>query len=57
MVTSLPDVSEVPDKGFDGWRAWVLDAAQVGLDHDRAAAAVDVGFHHRRHGVVDHVRD
>jgi hypothetical protein len=28
VVTSLPDVSEVPDKGFDGWRAWFLDAAR-----------------------------
>ncbi len=28
VVTSLPDMSEVPDKGFDGWRAWFLDAAR-----------------------------
>ncbi len=28
MVTSLPDVSEVPDKGFDGWRAWFLATAR-----------------------------
>jgi hypothetical protein len=28
VVTSLPDVSEVPEKGFDGWRAWFLDAAR-----------------------------
>lgn len=28
VVTSLPDVSEVPEKGFDGWRAWFMDAAR-----------------------------
>jgi hypothetical protein len=28
VVTSLPDVSEVPEKGFDGWRAWFIDAAR-----------------------------
>jgi hypothetical protein len=28
VVTSLPDVSEVPDKGFDGWRAWFLATAR-----------------------------
>ncbi len=28
VVTSLPDVSEVPDKGFEGWRAWFVEAAR-----------------------------
>ena len=28
VVTSLPDVSEVPEMGFDGWRAWFLDTAR-----------------------------
>jgi len=28
VVTSLPDVSELSDLGFDGWRAWFVDAAR-----------------------------
>ncbi len=28
VVTSLPDVSELPTLGFDGWRAWFVDAAR-----------------------------
>jgi len=28
IVTSLPDVSEVPGLGFDGWRSWFIDAAR-----------------------------
>lgn len=28
VVTSLPDVSEVPERGFDGWRTWFIDAAR-----------------------------
>ena len=27
IVTSLPDHSEVPELGFEGWRAWFVDAA------------------------------
>jgi hypothetical protein len=27
VITSLPDVSEVPALGLDGWRAWFEDAA------------------------------
>lgn len=27
VVTSLPDASELPKLGFDGWRAWFVDAA------------------------------
>ena len=29
IVTSLPDVSEVPRLGFDGWRAWFRDVAEL----------------------------
>lgn len=28
VITSLPDVSEVPELGFDGWRAWFVEAAR-----------------------------
>lgn len=28
VVTSLPDVSERPDLGFDGWRSWFVLAAR-----------------------------
>ncbi|HVK78479.1 MAG TPA: hypothetical protein VM734_34505 [Kofleriaceae bacterium] len=27
VVTSMPDVSELPDLGFDGWRRWFVDTA------------------------------
>jgi hypothetical protein len=27
VVTSLPDVSEIPALGFDGWQRWFVDAA------------------------------
>ena len=29
VITSLPDVSEVPALGFDGWTAWFVEAAGV----------------------------
>jgi hypothetical protein len=29
VITSLPDVSEVPALGFDGWRAWFGQAAEA----------------------------
>lgn len=29
VVTSLPDVSELPALGLDGWRAWFRDAART----------------------------
>ena len=29
MVTSLPDVSELPGLGFDGWRRWFIDTAAL----------------------------
>ena len=28
VVTSLPDVSEMPERGFDEWRAWFVAAAR-----------------------------
>lgn len=28
VITSLPDVSEVPELAFDTWRAWFVDAAR-----------------------------
>lgn len=31
VVTSLPDVSELPDLGFDGWCRWFEDAAALTL--------------------------
>jgi hypothetical protein len=27
VITSLPDVSEVPELGLDGWRSWFVEAA------------------------------
>jgi hypothetical protein len=32
VVTSLPDRSEVPELGFDGWRRWFEDAAALVMD-------------------------
>jgi hypothetical protein len=29
VVTSLPDVSELPELGFDGWRRWFVDTART----------------------------
>lgn len=29
VVTSLPDLSELPELGFDAWRAWFLDAVRT----------------------------
>lgn len=31
-ITSLPDVSEVPALGFDGWTAWFVEAAGAVMD-------------------------
>jgi hypothetical protein len=28
VVTSLPDLSELPQLGFEGWRSWFIDAAR-----------------------------
>ncbi len=28
IITSLPDVSELPHLGLEGWRAWFIDAAR-----------------------------
>ncbi len=29
LVTSLPDVSELPALGFEGWRSWFMGAAEL----------------------------
>ncbi len=29
LVTSLPDASELPALGFDGWRRWFVEAAEL----------------------------
>jgi hypothetical protein len=29
VVTSLPDVSELPELGFEGWRSWFIEAARA----------------------------
>jgi len=31
VITSLPDVSEVPERGFEGWKRWFGDAARAVL--------------------------
>lgn len=31
MITSLPDLSEVPHLGFEGWKTWFEDAAALTL--------------------------
>jgi hypothetical protein len=31
VITSLPDVSEVPERGFEGWQAWFGQAARAVL--------------------------
>jgi hypothetical protein len=33
VVTSLPDISEVPHMGFDGWKHWFEDAARLTMDN------------------------
>jgi len=40
IVTSLPDVSELPALGFDGWRRWFIDTAALilGRSHEQAVA-------------------
>lgn len=29
IVTSLPDVSELPELGFEGWREWFIDTSEL----------------------------
>ncbi|HET7754903.1 MAG TPA: SAM-dependent methyltransferase [Anaeromyxobacteraceae bacterium] len=29
IVTSLPDASELPELGFDGWRRWFIETAEL----------------------------
>jgi len=43
IITSLPDSSEVPALGFEGWRAWFSDAAEAAC-RALADAAVAVFF-------------
>jgi hypothetical protein len=31
VITSLPDLSELPELGFDGWQRWFVDAARTVL--------------------------
>ena len=31
VITSLPDVSEVPERGFEGWKSWFVHAARAVL--------------------------
>ncbi len=40
IITSLPDSSEVPALGFDGWRAWFSDVSRLICErlHDDAVA-------------------
>lgn len=32
IITSLPDSSEIPTLGYDGWRAWFVDAVKACID-------------------------
>lgn len=52
VVTSLPDVSELPGLGFDGWRHWFVRAARAAMgcvDDDGVAVFFQSDI--RRHGV------
>jgi hypothetical protein len=51
-ITSLPDVSELPGLGLDGWRRWFVAAAAAAM-HSVADDGVAVFFQSdiRRHGV------
>lgn len=52
VVTSLPDVSELPGLGFDGWRAWFVAAARAAMDAvDDEGVAIFFQSDIRRHGV------
>lgn len=52
LVTSLPDVSELPGLGFDGWRDWFIGAARASMGCV-ADDGIAVFFQSdiRRHGV------
>lgn len=43
VVTSLPDVSEVPRLGYDGWRRWFIDTAALAC-RTVATSAVTIFF-------------
>ncbi|MCU1282396.1 MAG: uncharacterized protein JWM53_5942 [bacterium] len=52
VVTSLPDLSELPSLGFDGWRRWFVAAAQAAMrsvDDDGVAVFFQSDIRH--HGV------
>jgi hypothetical protein len=52
VVTSLPDLSELPALGFDGWRRWFVAAAQAAMrsvDDDGVAVFFQSDIRH--HGV------
>jgi hypothetical protein len=36
VITSLPDVSEVPERGFEGWKAWFGEATPSASSSPRA---------------------
>ncbi len=52
VVTSLPDLSELPGLGLDGWRRWFIAAAQAAMrsvDDDGVAVFFQSDIRH--HGV------
>ena len=52
VVTSLPDLSELPGLGLDGWRRWFVDAARAAMravDDDGVAVFFQSDIRH--HGV------
>src|SRR3954453_19691871 len=52
VVTSLPDVSELPALGFDGWRRWFVAAARAAMGcGGEGRVARFFPSDHRRHGV------
>ncbi|MCA9630378.1 MAG: SAM-dependent methyltransferase [Myxococcales bacterium] len=40
LVTSLPDVSELPQLGFDGWRSWFIETSALVCErsHERGVS-------------------
>lgn len=52
VVTSLPDVSELPGLGLDGWRRWFVAAAQAAMGSvGDDGVAIFFQSDIRRHGV------
>ena len=51
VATSLPDASELPALGFDGWRRWFVEAAEAGCRAVAdAAPAIFFQTDVKRHG-------